>query len=225
MDVRRERSDVLTVKSGQRITLTYNLYATPSEPISKMAALAITPNPHASGSFQTTLRGQLDSPEFLPNGGILGFGLAHLYPVTFKTVLEDLIPYLKGEDAHVCRVCRELQLKPALQMIYGDRAEFGVMIDEIIERPNCDYSYGVGYTSHLVDELGGISVNKANPSSNKMVKWFDEGDEGRITRISPFSQQNRLKDITMAYGNEVSVGYIHCSPCLIAHVPPASDRT
>ena len=220
--------EVLAVTSGQRITLTYNLYATPSDLIPKMAALAITPDPNASASFQTTLRSQLDNPEFLPNGGTLGFGLAHLYPVTFKTAMEDLIPYLKGEDAHVYRVCRELQLKPALQMIYDDSEngpEFGVMIDKIIEQPDYDHtSYGDTYASHLV-WLGGILINKANLSSEKMAEWFDEGVKGRVTWISPFSEQNRLKDVTMAYGNELSVGYIYCSPCLIAHVPPASDRT
>ena len=141
--------EVLTVTSGQRITLTYN-------PIPKMAALAITPDRNVSNSFQTTLHSQLGGPEFLPSGGTLGFGLAHLYPVTFKTVLEDLIPYLKGEDAHVYRDCRELQLKPALQMIYDDcenenRPGFGVMINKIIEQPDYDYSYGNTYASHLVD--------------------------------------------------------------------------
>lgn len=221
--------EVLTVTSGQRITLTYNLYATPSDPIPKMAALAITPDPNGFSSFQNTLRGRLGSPEFLPNGGILGFGLAHLYPVTSGTALKDLVPYLKGKDAHVYGVCRELRLKPALQMIYEDcenEPEFGVMIDKVVKDLSYDcYSYGESYTSHLVDQLGGIPVNKANPSSEKAAKWFDEGVKGRVAWISPFSEQNRLRDITMAYGNEVSVGYVYCSPCLIAHVPPASDRT
>lgn len=43
----------------------------------------------------------LKSLEFLPEGGALGFGLAHLYPVTFNSELKDMIKYLKGEDAHV----------------------------------------------------------------------------------------------------------------------------
>ena len=195
-----------------------------------MTALAITPDSNTSDSFRTTLRGQLESSEFLPNGGTLGFGLAHLYPVTFETVLEDLVPYLKGEDAHVYRVCRELQLRPALRMIYDDRGigpEFGVMTDEIIGQPDYDYyNYGVSYVSHLVDEFGGIPVNKVNSNSDQMAEWFGEGDEeSRVSWVSPFNEHNLLRDITMTYGNDVSVGYIYCSPCLIAHVPPASDRT
>lgn len=85
-----------------------------------------------------TLRGLLKSPEFLPWGGSLGFGLAHLYPVTPNTVLEDLIQYLKGEDAYIYKACQELRLKPALWVIYDDEdrgPEYGVMIDRIVERP------------------------------------------------------------------------------------------
>lgn len=221
--------EVLTVTSGYRITLTYNLYSIPSKTNSKPTALAVTPGPNVSDSFQMTLRGLLKSPEFLPDGGNLGFGLHHLYPVTFKTALEDLIQYLKGEDAHIYRICQELQLKPTLRMIYDDRGngtEFGVMMEEIIEQPRYDYErYGVSYASHLVDELGGIPVNKVNSDSARVARWFEEGDgEGRITWISPFNGRNQLRDFTMAYGNEVSVGYIYCSPCLIARVPPASDR-
>ena len=37
----------------------------------------------------------------MPDGGTLGFGLAHLYPVTSKTELQEMTSYLKGEDAHV----------------------------------------------------------------------------------------------------------------------------
>jgi len=221
--------EVLKVTSGHRITLTYNLYSAPSKPNSNPTSLTVTPSPSVSDSFQVRLRGLLKSPEFLPNGGSLGFGLSHLYPVTFKTALEDLVQYLKGEDAHIYRACQELQLKPRLRMIYDDRGsgpEFGVMMAEIIEQPCYDYyRYGVSYASHLVDELGGIPVNKVSSDSPGMVKWFGEDDgEGRITWISPFNGRNQLKDFTMAYGNEVSVGYIYCSPCLIAHVPPASDR-
>ena len=221
--------EVLKVTSGHRVTLTYNLYSIPSGPNPQTTTLTVTPDPGASDSFQMALRGLLKSPEFFPKGGSLGFGLAHLYPVTFDTVLEGLIQHLKGEDAHIYRTCQELQLKPALRMIYDNRddgPQYGVMMDQIVEQPDYDYyRYGVNYASHLIDELGGISVNKVNPDSARMAEWFGEGDEeGRITWISQFNGRNQLRDFTMAYGNEISVGYIYCSPCLVTHVPPASDR-
>ena len=213
--------EVLKVTGGHRVTLTYNLYSTPSI----TTPLTITPDPNASDSFHTTFRNLLKSPEFLPDGGILGFGLVHLYPVTFKTTLEELVQYLKGEDAHVYRACREFQLKPTLRMIYDDdRSELtdGVMMDTIVEEQpyyDCSYDGSVTYVSNLIDELGGVPVNKTNTT------FAERSGEDEITWISPFSERNQLKDATVTLGNEVSVDYIYCSPCLIAHVAPAIDRT
>lgn len=76
----------------------------------------MAPSPVATNDFRAILNGLLDKSTFLPNGGILDYGLAHLYPITFKTVREDLVPYLKSGDAHMYRVCRLLQLNPTLQV-------------------------------------------------------------------------------------------------------------
>ena len=262
--------EVLKVTSGYRVTLTYNLYSTPSEPDTNATALAITPDPKASDSLQKTLYSLLKSPEFLPDGGTLGFGLVHLYPITFETVLEGgvgdgrktpdseagsedsveddseagsedseagskpLVQYLKGGDAHVYAVCRELKLKPALRMIYdydwSDGPADGVMMDKIIEEPYYDYYSDETYASHLIDKLGGIPVNMSNPASAQMAEQFDEDDEEDemtwITWITPFNSRNQLRDFTLSSGKSYPViGRIYCSPCLIAHVPPAIDRT
>jgi len=91
--------EVLKVTSGRRVTVTYNLYLV--DPALRPGAPAVTPNLKSISNLQATLHGFLESPEFLPNGGTLGFGLAHLYPVTFETGLQEMRSCLKGEDAHV----------------------------------------------------------------------------------------------------------------------------
>jgi hypothetical protein len=218
--------EVLKVTSGHRITLTYNLYSAPTR-------FTVTPDPNPPDNFQATLRNLLRSPEFLPDGGTLGFGLAHLYPVTFSTVLRDLAQYLKGGDAHIYKACQELRLKPVLQMIYdGDdygnyrtTPKNGIMMSEIVEQP--DYAHWTEeetYRGCLIDDLGGIPVNTVNPDSDLMLGWFTEGYQERITWISPFNVRNQLRDYTVVQSNDVTVDYIYCSPCLIARVPPASDR-
>ena len=55
----------------------------------------------------------------------------------------------------------------------------------------------------------------------KIVKWYGEGGEDWIAWISPFGfwERNVLSDDIMGM-SEIS----SCSPCLIARVPPASDR-
>ena len=221
--------EVLKVTSGRRVTVTYNLYLV--DPLSKSGALAVTPNFKSVSNLQTRLQGMLKSPEFLPDGGTLGFGLAHLYPVTFDTKLQEMTNYLKGEDAHVYRACRELQLNPLLRVIYDDYQsgcgrEYGVMVDKIVRGPNYDYTEE-SYEGALLGDLDGVSVNKIEGATLDHTYWAElDADHERefITWISPFNGQNQLQDIRMAYGNEVEADFIYCSPCLIVRIPAASDR-
>lgn len=46
----------------------------------------------------------------------------------------------------------------------------------------------------------------------------------QITRGSLFEEGNRLRDVVTAYGNQVAVDCIYCSPCLIVPIDPAPDR-
>jgi len=220
--------EVLKVSSGRRVTVTYNLYLV--DPASRPGALAVTPNPQSVSNLQATLRGLLKSPEFLPDGGTLGFGLAHLYPVTFETKLQEMMSYLKGEDAHAYRACRELQLQPSLQVIYDDDLsglQYGIMMDKLVRDPSYNYTEEC-YSSVLVTEMGGVSVNKTEDAPLGRTHWAEVGYEDSepefITWISPFNGRNRLHDISIAYGNEVSAEYIYCSPCLIVRIAAASDR-
>jgi hypothetical protein len=219
--------EVLKVTGGRRVTITYNLYL--ADPISKPGASAVTLNLTVISNLQNTLRRLLKSPEFLPTGGTLGFGLAHLYPVTSQTQLQGMTSYLKGEDAHVYRVCRELQLQPSLRMVYDDAESgrtYGIMIDEIIaERLHYD-CHDWCYEGVLMMEMGGVSVNKTEDAVPDGSRWVSqEGYKGEfITWISPFNGRNRLHDISIAYGNEFSADYIYCSPCLFVPIAPASER-
>jgi hypothetical protein len=213
--------EVLKVTGGCRVTLTYNLYLV--DPVSNLRALSVRQN--GVSNLQTTLHGLLKSPEFLPDGGTLGFGLVHLYPITFNTELEDITRYLKGEDAHVYRTCRELQLETSLQMIYDDDErgpEYGIMLDKIIQDP--DYQCeSTTYEDTLVD-MGGTSVNKTEDVLIRCTRWVVEGDGEPIIWISPFNDRNQLKDVCMRYGNEVTKECIYCSPCMIVRIAPAIDR-
>jgi len=228
--------EVLKVSNGCRVTLTYNLYLvdpTPSEHVP-----LVIPNLRDVSNLQSALQNLLKSPEFLPKGGTLGFGLTHLYPVTFKSKLQDMIEYLKGEDAHVYRACRELQLDPSLHMVYDDdeldwdgsrrgTRPRGIMIKRIVEQPKYDYM-SVSYREYLIKKLGGIPINLNNDTIARDSEWVqDYGVPKRwkqITWVTPFKEVNILRDFAMAYGNEVAVDYIYCSPCLIVPIVPADDR-
>ena len=233
--------EVLKITSGFRVTVTYNLYLVPravsiiqAPALSDPPAASIKQNLKDSTNFQTTLHRLLRRPEFMPNGGILAFSLAHLYPVTFDTELQEMIEYLKGEDAHVYQSCQELGLEPALRMIYSRRRswensqpDYGIMLEAIVEDPNYDYER-TDYERHLVDELDGIPVNLKNDSVAAHSEWSDRystKDPGQLTWLTDFAKStNELKDRVLAYGNEVTVGFVYCSPCLIVRIDPASYR-
>ena len=187
--------EVLKVTGGRRVTITYNLYLV--NPVSKPETPAIAPDLNSISNLQTTLQGLIKSPEFLPSGGTLGFGLAHLYPVTFETKLQEMASYLKGEDAHVYRACRELQLQPSLRMIYDDyqsgyARQYGIMMDRIAKDPNYDYELSC-YEGALVNDMGGISVNKVEGATIDGSYWVaHRGIQGDfITCISLLNEHCR----------------------------------
>jgi len=229
--------EVLKVTSGCRVTLTYNIYLVDPTPNEQVPSVA--PNLRDVSNLQSTLQSLLKSPEFLPDGGTLGFGLAHLYPVTFKTKLEDMTKYLKGEDAQVYQACQELQLHPSLRMVYDDdELEWdgtrigtrprGIMLETIVEQPNYDFKEE-SYREFLIKYLGGIPINLDNNTVASESTWMQgygiaNCQWKQITWVAPFKEGNILKDVATAYGNEFAVDFVYCSPCLIVPIVPASDR-
>ncbi|XP_055334233.1 uncharacterized protein LOC129585543 [Paramacrobiotus metropolitanus] len=94
--------EVAVVQSGYRVTLTYNLYF--GETVTRNIAV------NHEQTFKTGLEQLLADPTFLPQGGLIGFGLQHEYPVNAETQLCSLMECLKGSDALIGRVCQQLSL-------------------------------------------------------------------------------------------------------------------
>jgi hypothetical protein len=100
--------EVLTVTSGHRITLTYNLFSTPLFP-SRLAGLP-TPvlNAHWMPLYET-LSQALESPSFFPNGRVLAMVLSHSYAHTSEQ--NCFLPEaLKGSDMILFEICKALKL-------------------------------------------------------------------------------------------------------------------
>jgi hypothetical protein len=124
--------EVTPVTSGYRVTLTYNLY------FSTNNAAPVIPAPSTTEiAFKTTISALLSDNTFMEEGGFLGFGLRHKYPLDPKAGLGSLINCLKGSDAIIQRVCSQLSLLTQLRVIYADnKADRGpsfIMVDDIID--------------------------------------------------------------------------------------------
>ncbi|KAI0294545.1 hypothetical protein BC826DRAFT_1104609 [Russula brevipes] len=72
----------------------------------------------------------LENPIFLPYGGILGFGLRHVYQ--FKGHFQHVYGLFKGSDAVLYRAVRSLGFKAVLYLYYEHRGETG-LIDHVLD--------------------------------------------------------------------------------------------
>lgn len=101
------------------------------------------------------------------------------------------------------------------------------MLEKIIEQPDYDYM-DASYREYLIRKSNGIPINKDNNTLASDSEWVQRRRGTKkwkqITWVSPFKEGNRLRDVVTAYGNQVAVDYIYCSPCLIVPIAPASDR-
>ncbi|XP_055334167.1 uncharacterized protein LOC129585491 [Paramacrobiotus metropolitanus] len=122
--------EVAVVQSGYRVTLTYNLYfgETPAPP-EAMVNIAV----NHELTFKTGLEQLLADPTFLPQGGLIGFGLQHKYPVNAQTKLCTLMERLKGSDALVKKVCEQLSLPVQPKMLTKGKDYWGGDDDDIDE--------------------------------------------------------------------------------------------
>jgi hypothetical protein len=113
----------------------------------------------------------------MEEGGYLGFGLQHEYPLDPKAGLGDLINCLKGSDAIIQRVCSQLSLLTQLRVIYVDnKADKGpsfIMVDDII-----DYSeHGWIETSiglHMTLYDGGECISITSLVADMAAKYVPE---------------------------------------------------
>ena len=103
--------EVLPVTSGYRVTLTYNLYRNTMHPTTSI------PTPFHL-ELKQALVDLVNDKSKLPNGGYLGFGLAHEYVHTGYNVLDLLLAQLKGSDRALADVCDELSLRYSLRLLY-----------------------------------------------------------------------------------------------------------
>ncbi|KAI0628920.1 hypothetical protein C8Q77DRAFT_1146288 [Trametes polyzona] len=231
--------EVLPVLSGHRVTVTYNLRFTSRETETALpqGLNIIHPDNVISWSVKRALRAFLRCPTVLPQGGTLGFGLRHYYALPKTVGLEDGSPLraigaaLKGSDAALFSACEELGLTPYLRLVTND-----FMSPVIFRRIGWEVIDDGGMERALLRENNGKIVEdvqfdhrKDDDTDYREDDDTDFCDYRRLHKlpihwVTEMNDENQTSQPYAMYGNEVSLGFIYVSVCLIAEVDEYEKR-
>ena len=206
--------EVLPVTSGHRVTLTYNLYFDDDKHTSAKKLVSepsSEPQEANKEKFRLAFEALLGHPEFLSEGGTLGFGLRHVYQVEDK--LEHVYSLLKGSDAALYQSLCALGFEPVLYLFYDSGKEWcrgdlfrPVLIDRV---PNLEEA---GEIEDLTEELcsfGGLQISRLK----QVVTW-----------VTPPTTFNRRENAYMAHGNQPTLGLIYGDVCLVVRIGEVGER-
>ena len=141
--------EVLEVKSGHRITLTYNLYV--RERVGGIMRHKQSVDSDVCG-LSSKVKDLLRDPAFMTKGGMLGFYCQHAYAHTNRDVSRHLPYALKGVDAHIFSIFHhiglETKIRPVMEGIPEEEFPDGDEEDEssfVPEEP--------GTPDNMLDEI------------------------------------------------------------------------
>ena len=209
------------IVSGHHVTLTYNLYfddngrAPAGDLVPELASPPWVTN---EGVFRAAFEALLANPEFLPDGGTLGFGLRHVYQIEGR--LEHVYGLLKGSDGAVYRALRALGFEPGLYLFYEVKRKWSDTVDAGLIDRVVDFEGG-GQIEDLIRMLryhGGIIVRPLDCKSDA------EFQAQTVHWITPVTTFNRQSSAYLAYGNEASLGLAYGDVCLIVHIGKVGER-
>jgi hypothetical protein len=219
--------EVSIVKSGYRVTLTYNLYwAEDIQPPSDSILIN-----DARDRFKSAFDTLLKNPEFLPKGGFVGFGLAHQYPFatyssskTPSKKMSEIKDALKGTDAIFKPICQEFSLDAHLKAVYTTGND-GVycLVNKFVKFRNEEVDDDSGFFNWLASKYRGKVVYDAAKESPFRRLWLKKEPQP-IEWIVPLGKANSFESVFLAYGNQASVGYAYGDACLVARILSAEDR-
>ena len=217
--------EVTEVKSGYRVTLTYNLYFVDDKSttgIFRSMLLLDDQEVKIKKSFESLLK----DPKFLPRGGLVGFGLSHLYPIDQNVVnLHELGENLKGTDAAIKRACDSLSLNISVKTVYSSEIKgVSCLLDEVADLGD-DMDIENDVLVRLQQYSDGLVVFDGRRMSAKDLekRWYIE-DAKPILWLRPLTNRNPLSSPYVAYGNEPSLNYIYGQICLLLEVDAYKDR-
>lgn len=121
----------------------------------------------------------------MKEGGFLGFGLHHEYPLDPKVGLGNLNNCLKGSDAILQRVCSQLSLQTFLRVIYedDDESQFFMVQDIVDYSKDCQIDMTIG--GIMTEYEGGKRVSITGPLTKNLSEcpYCREEDQEKRMRM------------------------------------------
>ena len=225
-DIRHEVTEVL---SGYRVTLTYNLYFGDDNSTTGMIVPSPTVLPinDTEAKIKELLVALLNNPKFLPDGGLVGFGLSHLYPIGSEDNinLRELGENLKGMDATIKRACDSLSLDVSVKTIYFSEDKWVYCLLDGIADPGSEAMEDQDVLEYLQQYSGGILVSNydENRLPRKDIAYYFQGVKP-ISWLRPLAERKQLESAYVAYGNQPSLGFVYGEICLVFPVEAYEDR-
>ena len=200
--------EVLPVTSGCRITLTYNLYF---EDIIDTSGVA-WPASDRYDVVRNALKELVDDESAFPAEGILGFGLMHQYSINrydedngTSYNLSELPKFLKGSDALVYSVCKDLGLDVTLQALYKTEGRD-------FRKKSRYHDYYL--TPNFIKEW---SYEESDDVYRGLDNVFcSDKQNNRLIVITKMLKSSRVRSCFLTYGNEPSLDWVYAAIWLVA---------
>lgn len=203
--------EVDLVKSGYRVSITYNLFYDDITAVQRPTSLS--PNALA---FKNLLQGLLDDPTFLPDGGWLGFGLEYYYPLATLTKharLDIMSNSLKGTDAEIMQVAKQLDLDASLWCLVESEGAKMACKGTIPDIAGMEFGDNTSsLDEYLREEVGAKRLQEID---------FDEEQVDQMCYINWVTRptdMNRSRTTYLHYGNETTSAFAYNTVCLIIRV-------
>ncbi|KAL5501797.1 hypothetical protein ACEPAH_9057 [Sanghuangporus vaninii] len=216
--------EVTLVKSGFRVTLTYNLYY--ADEIKLEVPKRAPALPMNECAVKSALRSLVEDKAFCPKGTHLGFGLRHEYPIEVNTgginTLDYIAQSLKGSDALLMQACKDLNLDARLYVLYAadkhGETKYEMLVPRVPE--DLDGDYVMREDEYFVELLYNIEADV------KLIKKgsYDDDVDFPVTWVTDRTRFNQQTASWMAYGNEYHMDHTYGQFCLIVTVGPAGLR-
>ncbi|KAJ8453806.1 hypothetical protein ONZ45_g19561 [Pleurotus djamor] len=228
--------EVLPVKSGNRITLTYNLYyeEIPGEDTAVSDGQKI---------FQQFLIEKMrpGPPSFLPEGGWVGYPLKHAYAYGQRGDLGHVADNLKAADVAFLRACNRLNINASIKVVYkvtdSERRNRYISFSHVPTETVDNGEHEEGRFSILMELEDAVEVTWDGLSEREYVGDDDDDDSDGDVRVerhihwlkkpqfSDYFHKFRGPDLPWVhYGNQATLNFDYGSFYFLLEVEPYVER-